>query len=60
MNLKSEEIVELNTLLADPKLIIPEFRNKVSSSGHNYSWLQKNITKKNKSIPDRLRVLLNI
>lgn len=60
MNLRDNELKELNELLKKEKLYIPSFRQEVSSSGANYHWLQKNILKKNPVIPTRLKELLRI
>ena len=60
MNLKQEQLEELNTLLKLEKLDIPSFRKEVLSTGTNYSWLQKHILKKNPNISNRLKELLYI
>ncbi len=60
MNLNKEQVEELNTLLAQNKLNLPDFRKEVTKGGSNYVWLQKNITKKNPQIPERLKELLQI
>lgn len=60
MNLNKEQVEELNTLLADKNLILPDFRKEVTKRGSNYIWLQKNITKKNPHVPERLKELLQI
>lgn len=60
MNLNAEELEELNCLLADKKIDIPEFRRNVSASGNNYQWLQRNILIRNPNINDRLKNLLGI
>lgn len=59
MNLKSEELQELNQILKKTKLGIPEFRRNVSSSGANYQWLQK-VLRNREEIPSRLKELLNL
>ena len=60
MNLNKEQVEELNTLLADKKLNLPDFRKEVTKGGSNYIWLQKNITKKNPQVSERLKELLQI
>ncbi len=60
MNLNKEQVEELNILLADKNLILPDFRKEVTKGGSNYIWLQKNITKKNPQVPERLKELLQI
>jgi len=60
VNISKEELIELNDLLKSPELDIPSFRREVRSCGANYSWLQKNLTKKNPNVPARLKELLNI
>ncbi len=60
MNLKANELNELNVLLKTEKLDLPDFRKEVSASGCNYSWLQKNIGKKNPKVSQRLKTLLHI
>ena len=60
MNLNKEQVEELNTLLADKNLILPDFRKEVTKGGSNFIWLQKNITKKNPQVPERLKELLQI
>ena len=58
MNLNKTELAELNLLLSDKELDLPSFRRVVSETGANFSWLQRNIGVRNKSIPDRLALLL--
>jgi len=60
VNLNSNELEELNSLLADKKIDIPEFRRSVTASGNNYAWLQRNITIRNPGIADRLKNLLGM
>lgn len=60
MKLNAVELEELNTLLADKKIDIPEFRRSVTASGNNYTWLQRNITIRNPNISDRLKGLLGM
>ena len=60
MNLSKIELDELNNLLKNPKLDIPDFRREVSSNGCNYSWLQKHIQQRNSNIEKRCLELLNI
>ena len=60
MNLKKEELEELNNFLRTSKLDLPSHRKEVLPNGSNFQWLQKNIEKRNKNIPDRLKELLRI
>lgn len=60
MNLSEEERQELNSLLKNTSLELPDFRREVSISGNNYIWLQKNIIKKNSNINSRIKELLRI
>lgn len=54
------ELDELNSLLADKNIDIPEFRRSVTASGNNYQWLQRNILIRNPGINDRLKNLLGM
>lgn len=58
MNLNSTQLEELNTLLKSKSLDLPTFRREVSSSGNNYSWLQRNIEIRNKEVDPKLKKLL--
>ena len=60
MKLNAVELEELNGLLTDKKIDIPEFRRSVTASGNNYQWLQRNILIRNPNISDRLKNLLGI
>lgn len=60
MKLNAAELEELNTLLADRKIDIPDFRRSVTASGNNYAWLQRNITIRNPNISARLKNLLGM
>lgn len=60
MNLKPEQVAELNRLLATEKLDLPPFRKEVGSTGSNYVWLQKNLTKRNQNASPQLKALLGI
>ena len=60
MKLNAAELEELNQLLSDKKIDIPDFRRTVNPSGNNYQWLQRNITIRNPGISDRLKVLLTM
>lgn len=60
MRLKPEELVELNTLLRSGEINLPFFRKEVKDCGGNYSWLQKNIKKKNPNLPVRIMELLKL
>ena len=60
MKLNAVELEELNGLLTDKKIDIPEFRRSVMASGNNYQWLQRNILIRNPNISDRLKNLLGM
>ena len=60
MKLNTAELEELNQLLSDKKIDIPDFRRTVNPSGNNYQWLQRNITIRNPGISDRLKMLLSM
>lgn len=60
MKLNPAELEELNTLLADKRIDIPDFRRTVNPSGNNYPWLQRNITIRNPNISERLKNLLGM
>lgn len=60
MRLNAVELEELNGLLTDKKIDIPEFRRSVSASGNNYQWLQRNIMIRNPGISARLKNLLGM
>lgn len=60
MNLDKTKIDELNGYLEDPSLNIPDFRRKVTATGSNYLWLQKNIKTKNPGISPRVLELLQL
>jgi hypothetical protein len=58
VQLSKEELVELNTLLKNRKLDLPDFRREVGTSGSNYQWLQRNIKIRNPDITPELNKLL--
>lgn len=60
MNLSKLEIVELNSLLKNTNIDLPDFKRKVGDSGNNYKWLQKNILVRNPNVSDRVKELLHI
>lgn len=60
MKLKPEELLELNNLLQAKGIDLPFFRKEVKDCGGNYTWLQKNIQKKNPNLPKRLLELLKL
>ncbi len=60
MKLNAVELEELNGLLTDKKIDIPEFRRSVTASGNNYQGLQRNILIRNPNISDRLKNLLGM
>ena len=51
-------IDELNELLKDKAILIPDFRRSVSSSGQNLHWLKKHIHLKNPKLHPRIPALL--
>lgn len=60
MNLNATDLEELNELLSDVKINIPDFRRTVSHTGNNYLWLHRNIMMRNPNITTRLKDLLNL
>lgn len=61
MNLSTEAREELNKLLSNRKLKIPDFRRVVSPAACNYAWLQRNLMICNsEAVSDRLKELLCI
>jgi hypothetical protein len=60
MQLNKAQIAELNQLLTNKKLVIPEFRREVYATGGNYQWLQKNIRVKNANVSPRVKELLKL
>jgi len=60
MQLNPAQLAELNTLLADKNLDIPEFRREVRPSGASIEWLRKNLLKRNPNASPALRKLLGI
>lgn len=60
MNLTAPQLQQLNTLLKNKNIDVPEFRRVVSPTGNNYTWLQRNILIRNPSINNELRVLLGM
>lgn len=58
MPLSKEHIDELNELLKDKKIELPDFRRAVSLSGQNTQWLKKNIALRNPNLPERLKDLI--
>jgi hypothetical protein len=59
VNLKREELEELNRMLADRNLAMPAFRRSVSPAGTNYHWLKKHLGQRNE-LPARLKELLGL
>ena len=59
-HLTDTQIEELNQLLSDKKINLPDHRRKVQRRTHNYQWLQSNILTRNPHISDDLRVLLKL
>lgn len=58
MPISKEQIDELNRLLKDKKIELPDFRRTVSVTGQNAQWLKKNITARNPSLPERVTDLI--
>ena len=58
MPINKEHIDELNELLKDKKIELPDFRRAVSLSGQNTQWLKKNIAVRNPNLPERLKDLI--
>lgn len=58
--LTDSQIEELNHLLSDKKLSLPEHRRQVKRQTHNYQWLQANILTRNPNICEKLRELLKL
>lgn len=58
MPINKEHIDELNELLKDKKIELPDFRRAVSLSGQNTQWLKKNIALRNPNLPERLKDLI--
>ena len=61
MALTKDEIKEINTLLADKSLDIPDFRRTISESGQNAAWVKKKLltNPKNQGASARLRQLID-
>jgi len=60
MNLRAQELAELNSLLSDNLLDLPKFRRAVDRRGTNYQWLQKHIQTRNPNLHPRLHQLLSL
>lgn len=60
MNISKEEIVELNSLLKNTNINIPDFKRVVGPSGNNYKWLQTHILVRNQNLNPRIKELLHI
>jgi hypothetical protein len=60
MALTKAHIDELNELLKDKKIILPDFRRAVSTTGQNTQWLKKNIATRNPQLPTRIKELINL
>lgn len=58
MALTKKELDELNHLLKDKSLIIPDFRRTISEGGQNGEWIKKKIAIKNPNLPKRLTELV--
>lgn len=60
MQLTEEKSARLSQLLNDKKIDIPDFRRTVSSTGANYTWLQKHIKTRNPNLSPEILKLLNL
>jgi hypothetical protein len=58
MPLSKSELDELNILLKDKKIDIPDFRRSVGSGGQNGDWIKKKIAIKNPNLPKRVTELV--
>lgn len=59
MSLTKTELDELNALLKDKKIDVPDFRRTISSSGQNADWIKKKIKLKNPALPARVLQLID-
>jgi len=57
---RKELVYEINILLKNKNLDIPEFRRVVSITGQNVQWLLKNICVRNAHINKRIIDILNL
>lgn len=57
--LTKEEVQELNSLLADKSINIPDFRREIHITGNNVDWLRKRIHLRNPNLNPRITALLN-
>jgi hypothetical protein len=57
---RKELVYEINILLKNKNLDIPEFRRVVSITGQNVQWLLKNIRVRNVHINKRIIDILNL
>lgn len=53
-------VAEVNILLKNKNLDIPEFRRSVSLTGQNVQWLLKNISTRNPTFNVRILDILNL
>jgi hypothetical protein len=60
MKLTKDELNELNIILKNRNIVLPDFRKVVSNTGQNYNWLRKHIVRDNPNISSRLKYLLSI
>lgn len=58
MNLNKSQIEELNQLLKDNTIVLPEFRRSISSTGQNAQWIKKNIHTRNPHLSQRVKELV--
>lgn len=61
MSLNKTQIDELNELLKDKAINIPDFRRTVTHTGQNAQWLKKKLNStSHPNLPTRVRVLLGL
>ncbi|MDD2819183.1 MAG: hypothetical protein PHN51_10390 [Candidatus Nanopelagicales bacterium] len=58
--LTKTQLEELNQLLTNKDLVLPDFRRTVHATGGNIDWLRKNLLKRNPNASPTLRKLLSI
>jgi hypothetical protein len=60
VNLSKEQLAELNRLLNDNSLNLPDIRRRVTPSGRNLVWLRKHFSTNADNVPTRLKLLLGL
>jgi hypothetical protein len=56
VNLSKEQLAELNRLLNDESLDLPDIRRQVTPSGRNLVWLRKHFSTNADNVPTRLKL----